>query len=540
MTVATAVTPPSFSTRPAERPLAAPDTSLGAPRRLLRQFGLVLGALVVLTGVVARFLAPNGLWLDEALSVNIAKLPLTQMAGALVQDGSPPLYYVMLHCWMLVFGQGEFAVRSLSAIASVATLPLMWMAGRRLGGRRTAWATLLLAASSPWAIYYSSYTRMYSLMALEGVLFYLALRRAMELPSRRRLVAVGVLTAALMYTHYWDLYVLGVAGAWALCRVWAEAARGTVQPGAHPGAARKVLSAMVIGGLTFIPWSPVFVFQAVHTGSPWSAPPGPANLMSVLGYFAGLANWAQLLSLVFFALVALALFARPGARATSVVLELRIQPPARFVALLLIGTLVTAVVAGALTGAAFDQRYIAVVFPFFIMLCALGVNTFGARTFTAGVLSVACVAGLLSAKHWDSQPRTEAVKVAAVLNQDAQPGDMVVYCPDQLGPAVDRLLTVPAVTELTYPRMIGPQRVDWVDYIATIRQRDTQTFAQEVTAKLDPGSRLWLVWRNGYHGFGGSCGSLATWLGWYLPGGQTVVPAEKSYYEYENLTVFGS
>jgi hypothetical protein len=88
--------------------------------------------------------------------------------------------------------------------------------------------------------------------------------------------------------------------------------------------------------------------------------------------------------------------------------------------------------------------------------------------------------------------------------------------------------------------MIGPQRVDWVDYIATIQHTDTQTFAQEVTAKLDPGSRLWLVWRNGYQGFGGSCGSLATWLGWYLPGGQTVVPAEKSYYEYENLTVFGS
>ncbi len=41
------------------------------------------------------------------------------------------------------------------------------------------------------------------------------------------------------------------------------------------------------------------------------------------------------------------------------------------------------------------------------------------------------------------QQRTQAVQVAAVLNAQAQAGDVVVYCPDQLGPAVDRLLRVP-------------------------------------------------------------------------------------------------
>jgi hypothetical protein len=538
--VATATTPPPASTQRAERPQAVEVTPPAVPRRALTRVAVVLSAAVVMVGLVARFLAPNGMWLDEALSVNIAKLPLTQMAGALVQDGSPPLYYLLLHVWMLVFGQGEFAVRSLSAIFSVLTLPFLWLAGRRVGGRRVAWAALLLGASSPWAIYYSSYARMYSLMALESVLFFLAVRWAMEFPSRRRLVWTGALTAALMYTHYWDLYLLGVVGLWALWRACTEAWGGKVQPGAYPGAARKVLWAMVIGGLAFLPWSPVFVFQVLHTGTPWSAPPGPASLMSVLGDFSGQAAWGELLTFIFFALLGLALFARPGPRPTSVMLELRPRPATRFVGLLLAGTLVVAVLVGAVTGAAFDQRYIAVVFPLFIVVCAIGLTAFGSRAFTAGVLSVACVAGLLSAKQWDSQPRTEAVKVAAVLNQEAQPGDMVVYCPDQLGPAVDRLLTVPSVTELTFPHMTGPQRVDWVNYKAAIQGTSTQSFAHTVTGKLGPGARLWLVWRNGYEGFGGSCGSLASWLGWYLPGGQTVVQASKAYYEYEDLTVFGS
>jgi len=534
------VTPRPQIRKPGRRPPVRSYIPRVFPRRGLALAAASLGALVIAVGVLARFLAPSGLWLDEALSVNIARLPLAQMPGALVQDGSPPLYYLLLHYWMLVFGQGDFAVRALSGVTSVVTLPFLWQAGERAGGRRTAWAALLLGASSPWAIYYGSYTRMYSLMALEAVLTYLALRRAMEVPSRGRLTCAGALIAALMYTHYWDFYLVAVAGLWAAWWAWSEAARGKLAPGAYPGAARKVLLSMSAGGALFLPWVQVFVFQALHTGTPWTAPPGPADLLSVFGYFAGVGPWALLLDFVFFGLIVLGLFAHPGPRATSVVLELRAQPRARFPGLLLVGTLALAVVAGAVTGAAFDQRYIAVVFPLFVVICALGLTTCGSRKVTAGLLAVACVAGLLSAKQWDSQPRTQAVQIAADLNDHAQPGDMIVYCPDQLGPAVDRLLKVPGVTELTFPRMMGPQRIDWVDYVSYIQGTNVQAFAEGIKSKLNPGSTLFLVWRNGYKGFGGSCGSLASWLEWLIPGGETIIPANSTYYEYENLVEFPS
>jgi hypothetical protein len=501
---------------------------------------LVAGA-VVAAGVVLRFIAPNGLWLDEVLSVNISRLPLQQIPGALVQDGSPPLYYVMLHYWMLAFGQGEVAVRALSGIISVVTLPFLWAAGKRVGGRPAAWAALLLGASSPWAIYYGTDTRMYSLMALEALLWYLAIRRAVELPSRGRLICVLVLTAALMYTHYWDLYLVGVGALWALWRAVVEARRGVVPAGAYPRAARKVLLAMVAGGVLWLPWLPVFVFQALHTGTPWTSPPGPQDLLLVFGYFAGTPGaWAELLTFMLFALVVLALLARPGPRATSLVLEMKPQPRATLLAWLVIGTLGVAVVLGLVTGAAFDSRYIGVVFPLFVLLCALGLTAFSSRAVTSVVLAVACVAGLFSAQLWNSQPRTQAVQVAAVLNAQAQPGDMVVYCPDQLGPAVDRLLTVPDVTELTYPRMMGPQRIDWIDYAATIQNTSPEVVAQGIVSRLNPGSTLWLVWRNGYKVFGSSCGDLANWLEMYHPGGETVMSQDLNYYEPENLVRFPS
>ena len=280
----------------------------GVPARIV----LFLAWLVIVAGVVGRFLAPGGLWLDEALSVNIAKLPLQQVPGALVQDGSPPLYYLVLHYWMLVFGQSDFAVRALSGVISTATLPFLWAAGQRAGGRRVAWAALLLGASSPWAIYYGTDTRMYSLMALEAILWYLAVRRALELPSRGRLACVAAVTAALMYTHYWDLYLVAVGGMWALWRSWTESRTGIHVPYAQPGAARRVLWAMLVGLAIWLPWSPVFVFQALHTGTPWTTPPGPEDLLSVFGYFAGSGPSGELLTFMLFGLVALGLFAKPG------------------------------------------------------------------------------------------------------------------------------------------------------------------------------------------------------------------------------------
>jgi mannosyltransferase len=540
MAVATEVTPQPPLLDQGRRAPVWRSPAVGMPRGGLARAGVWLACLVVVAGVVGRFLAPGGLWLDEALSVNISGLPLQQLPRALVQDGSPPLYYLLLHYWMMALGQSDFAVRALSGIISTATLPFLWAAGHRVGGRRTAWAALLLGASSPWAIYYATDTRMYSLMALEAILWFLAIRRALEVPDRGRLMAVGVLTAALMYTHYWDLYLVGVGGAWALWRSWAERRTGHYPPYSSPGAARKVLWAMVAGVLVWLPWSPVFVFQVLHTGTPWASPPDPSDLLSVFEYFAGSGPGGSLLAFLLFALAGFAILARPGPSSASLVLELRAQPRAKLVALLVVGPLTVAVLVGMVTGAAFDDRYIAVVFPLFVVLCALGVTTFASPRVIAGFLAVACVAGLLSAQYQNSQPRTQAVQVAAVLNAQAQPGDVVVYCPDQLGPAVDRLLKVPDVTQLTFPRMIGPARVDWVDYVSTIDHTDVGTFAQEISERLSPSSTLWLVWRNGYQGFGTSCANLASWLEMLRPGGETVLTADTTYYEYENLVKFPS
>ncbi|MGH9093630.1 MAG: hypothetical protein ACRDXE_00560, partial [Acidimicrobiales bacterium] len=86
------------------------------------------------------------------------------------------------------------------------------------------------------------------------------------------------------------------------------------------------------------------------------------------------------------------------------------------------------------------------------------------------------------------------------------------------------------------PRAIGPQRVDWVDYKAAINRTNVGSFARDMLSRLGADHTLWLVYRDGYPGLGGSCGYLRKWLDLLRPTGETVVDANShSYYEYENL-----
>ncbi len=124
---------------------------------------VVAGVVIGLGALFFFFVTRSDLWLDEALTVNIARLPLSQLHEALKHDGAPPLFYVLLHFWMQLFGTGDTAVRALAGCFMVGAVVVTWFAARRIGGERLAWLSALVMATSPYAIRYATETRMYSL-----------------------------------------------------------------------------------------------------------------------------------------------------------------------------------------------------------------------------------------------------------------------------------------------------------------------------------------------------------------------------------------
>src|SRR4051794_10371382 len=148
------------------------------------------------------------MWLDEALSVNIARLPLGDLRDALKHDGAPPLYYLLLHVWTGVFGTGNEAARSLSGVCMVGAVVAMFFATQRFAGRTAAWIAVILLAANPYAIRYATEARMYALVALLVAYGTLVVQRAIEKPSLGRVAPFAVLVALAIYTQYWCFYII--------------------------------------------------------------------------------------------------------------------------------------------------------------------------------------------------------------------------------------------------------------------------------------------------------------------------------------------
>jgi len=478
---------------------------------------------VVVAGVVLRFLTTSHLWLDEALTINISRLPLSRIPDALRHDGSPPLYYLAQHFWTAVFGSGDVSVRALSALFSVATLPLIWMAGLRIGARRAAVAALVLLAASPFAIRFATEARMYSLLGLLAVAGYLFLQRFLERPSIGSGIGIAVSSGLLALTHYWAFYLLATVAVMLLVR-----ARR-----AHDRTPVLAVVAMAAGGLLFVPWLPAFAYQMGHTGTPWAdLPTFNAVLDTVRSWAGGGTDAGQLLNLVFIALAVLAVFglAIDGRR---IDLDLRTRPGARRLVIAVFGTLIVGLVAAVALRSAYVVRYTSVVFPLFILVVAFGTLVFADGRIRVAVLALAVVLGFTAAVPNTGSHRTEACLVAQTLNRSAAPGDVVAYCPDQLGPSVSRLVTVP-VTQVTFPLGTGPRFVDWVDYAKRNHAATTAPFAQLLDQRAGA-HRVWLVWSPNYKTFGTKCSLLAARLQQLRPKMKRVVKVRPAYEEHMGL-----
>jgi hypothetical protein len=467
---------------------------------------LVVGAVVVVVaGIALRFVARSDMWLDEALTLNIARLPLGQLHEALRRDGAPPLFYVLLHFWAGAFGTSDAAVRALSGVLSVATLPFIWLAGRRVGGRAVGACAVVIVASSPFAVRYATENRMYSLVAFLGAAGVVALQRSLRQPAAGNLLGVAVVSALLLYSHYWSIYLVGITGLWLLFQAW----RG---PEARRRGARVSVAALVVGCLAFVPWLPTFFFQTRHTGTPWAKPANFAAMVDAVSSFAGgPTNQGRALALIYFALAGLGLFG-VARGALHVDLDLRTRPAGRGIALVLCGTLAVAVVGGYVSASAFQARYASVVFVPLVLLVALGLGTFADRRIRAGVLVATVAFGLAGSlpNIWTS--RTEAGKVAVALAKSARPGDVVALCPDQLGPAVNRLVPPRRYRMITFPRDSSPVFVNWIDYAKAIAAASPVAFAARLKQMSEPAHQIWFVWASGYQAYGTKCESIETAL----------------------------
>ena len=186
--------------------------------------GLLWAILLFIIALVPRLhqLTYHSLWLDEAISVGWARLPAEMIISSgleLAQDRHPPLYYLALHYWTHLFGEGEVSVRLLSVIIGALAAPLSYMLVRELYGHRAGAVAAVLVAFNPFLVWYSQEVRMFALAVTLLLAASWSLVGALQrFGGWHRWALYVLLATASFYTYLFSALVLAAHASYvALC-----------------------------------------------------------------------------------------------------------------------------------------------------------------------------------------------------------------------------------------------------------------------------------------------------------------------------------
>jgi mannosyltransferase len=472
-----AVTAP---TRPPSSPphRSLPNFELRMPSWLARvpMWAIMTVILVGLTLVSlfmrTRFLSGQ-FWMDEALSVGISSHSLVSIPGVLRHDGSPPLYYLMLHVWMSVFGSTESQTHALSLLFGLATVPLGAWAAWSLFGRWAAVIAAVLFALNPFITAYSQETRMYTLMALLGLLATAGFIHGFVYRRRRYLILFSVCQALMLYTHAWGIF-FGVGAAVAFIPVW----RASPEPRALFKDAVLAFGAAIV---LFLPWVPTLLYQATHTGSPWDTAPNFGAPVQISRNLMG--GDRATVALVLGSAIGLAgLFSRSKWRSR--------ESLAMWVMIILpIGTLACGWLVSRFSPA-WQYRYFAPIIGALLLLAALGLSRSKGVGLIALVLTVVFWANPSS---FTPQYKSDMRDVGGEMGPLMHKGDLVIVGQPEQVPL--NWYYLPG--DLRFANVLGPskdpQSVNWVHALNRLQNANPTSVFSRLIATVKPGQQVLYV-----------------------------------------------
>ena len=266
---------------------------------------LVALGLIVVAGALLRFtgLETQGFWFDEWITwAHTGKNLGTLIDAVLDLEGLPPVYFIVAWAWVKVAGNTEEGLRTLSALAGTATIPVVYLAVRSLAASRAALIAAALAATSPLLVWYSQEARPYALLVLFSAISFAFFARALEDPRRGVLAGWAASSVLAIATHPFAGMLVAPEAAWLLLRRAESRRRVAIACGAVAAATLALAPLFVgqgenvpwIGGLPFgdrvfqvgevfalglgygLPWVPVVLVLAGMAAAPvlaWLAPP---------------------------------------------------------------------------------------------------------------------------------------------------------------------------------------------------------------------------------------------------------------------------
>ncbi|MGH2877096.1 MAG: glycosyltransferase family 39 protein [Solirubrobacteraceae bacterium] len=435
---------------------------------------LSIGGVLVLLLAISAFLRTRTiggeLWFQEAGAIGLATQPLGSLLSAVGHAGASPLYYVVLHFWIDVFGNGETATHALSLVVGLATVPLgMWI-GWLIGGRRAGVFSAVMFAFSSFLTRYAEATQPYELMVAFGLLATAGLVLGLVHRRRAYLWLFWVALALMLYTQG-DAILYWFGAAVAIVIVVRTAPEGERRP-----IRRDAALCFGAAALVYVPWLPMTIGQMSHSTAVWHYTPllGATIPSQLLG--------SERVAVTL--LVALVIAVAPlAARSLRRTLQAR-----TFWVLLAVpaGAIVAARVAGFFLPI-WAWRYFAPVVAPLLLLSGLSL----ARARIVGVAAALfCIAFLANAGSFAPSYKSDMSDVAAQLGPLLHPGDVVVVGQPEQTPLASYYMPAGLRWYSTTGAVARPQYMNWDGALGRLQSTSPAATLGPLVASLRPGQQL--------------------------------------------------
>jgi uncharacterized membrane protein len=166
--------------------------------------------LILIIAVILRiiYLGKQDIWFDEFFSIEQAGKDILYLWSNQLIYPNPPVYYNLLHFWLILFGKSIIAARAFSASWGILLIPSLYYIGSKLCSWRVGLYAAILIAISPFHIYYSQEARMYSLLAFLGLFSIFFFYSAIIKVKTKYWFGYTFFTIVALYVHNYSFFLV--------------------------------------------------------------------------------------------------------------------------------------------------------------------------------------------------------------------------------------------------------------------------------------------------------------------------------------------
>ncbi|HEX8653584.1 MAG TPA: glycosyltransferase family 39 protein [Pyrinomonadaceae bacterium] len=420
-------------------------------QRIIALLLILILAFAVILRVIN--LGAESIWLDEASSVTLARLPLAGIIDLVSrEDVHPPLYYLILHYWIMLAGDSEAGARLLSVLFAALSILVAYKVASLLFEPWTGLLGALLLSVSQLHIVFSQEARMYALLSLLSLLsIYFFIRWLKDESGGLAFAAYVAATALLTYTQVYGWFIIAAQNLFFLSLY-------LLSKGLFKRMLKRWALAQALTLALFLPWVPVMIEQISRVQQGFWIPAPSLRLLGLTldeYLFSNSLQWIHLL-LITLCIISHWRLKRVGVDSHS---SDDAHRQAWFsdrvkIYFLLTWLLVPVLVPFILSyfmRPIFLPKYTVAALPAFVILAARGlmdIRFAPARLFVVALILFLSLSGLHG--YWGTQRKTDWRDAVAYFNQTAKPDDLVLFYPSFSQIPFDYYLRLPTVKKVPF------------------------------------------------------------------------------------------